>query len=155
MTTFPCHYCARHIVAAGIYEVQYIEPYPKSKALQLHADAIETSAAKWYPPTEPNMRSDEITNRKRRKTLLAAPPAPGTDPEPQVPAPEIGKVLFRPFVGVAPRMYPRAFLKDRDYKDKLTGKFGIREPEWGGQWGLHKLSYHELEARLGESPLEE
>jgi deoxycytidylate deaminase len=32
VTTFPCHFCARHIVTAGVYEVQYIEPYPKSQA---------------------------------------------------------------------------------------------------------------------------
>jgi len=39
-TTFPCHNCARHIVAAGILKVFYIEPYEKSLALDLHADAI-------------------------------------------------------------------------------------------------------------------
>lgn len=39
-TTFPCHNCARHIVAAGISEVYYIEPYPKSLALSLHDDAL-------------------------------------------------------------------------------------------------------------------
>lgn len=39
VTTFPCHSCARHIIAAGIHEVQFIEPYPKSKALDLHNDA--------------------------------------------------------------------------------------------------------------------
>jgi deoxycytidylate deaminase len=39
-TTFPCHICARHIVAAGIKRVIYVEPYPKSKAKQLHDDAI-------------------------------------------------------------------------------------------------------------------
>ena len=43
-TTFPCHNCAKHIVAAGIRRVVYIEPYPKSKALDLHGDAIRTSA---------------------------------------------------------------------------------------------------------------
>jgi len=42
-TTFPCHNCARHIVAAGIRTVFYIEPYPKSLALKLHNDAIGTS----------------------------------------------------------------------------------------------------------------
>lgn len=42
-TTFPCHSCARHIVAAGIKRVVYIEPYTKSLALQLHSDAITTS----------------------------------------------------------------------------------------------------------------
>lgn len=39
-TTFPCHSCARHIVAAGIERVYYIEPYEKSLASDLHADAI-------------------------------------------------------------------------------------------------------------------
>lgn len=39
-TTFPCHSCARHIVAAGIKEVYYIEPYEKSMAEVLHKDAI-------------------------------------------------------------------------------------------------------------------
>lgn len=39
-TTFPCHNCARHIVAAGIKRVLYIEPYEKSLALELHDDAI-------------------------------------------------------------------------------------------------------------------
>lgn len=39
-TTFPCHNCAKHIVAAGISRVVYIEPYPKSLADRLHGDAI-------------------------------------------------------------------------------------------------------------------
>src|SRR3954464_15400320 len=39
-TTFPCHNCAKHIVAAGIRAVQYVEPYPKSRALELHNDSI-------------------------------------------------------------------------------------------------------------------
>lgn len=40
-TTFPCHNCAKHIVAAGISRVVYVEPYPKSKAGELHKDSIE------------------------------------------------------------------------------------------------------------------
>lgn len=39
-TTFPCHNCTRHIIAAGLAKVIYIEPYPKSKAEALHSDAI-------------------------------------------------------------------------------------------------------------------
>ena len=39
-TTFPCHNCTRHIIAAGVSIVTYIEPYPKSRALDLHNDAI-------------------------------------------------------------------------------------------------------------------
>jgi len=39
-TTYPCHNCARHIVASGIKEVYYIEPYRKSLATKLHWDSI-------------------------------------------------------------------------------------------------------------------
>lgn len=39
-TTFPCHNCAKHIVGAGIVEVQYVEAYPKSKATPLYRDQI-------------------------------------------------------------------------------------------------------------------
>lgn len=39
-TTFPCHMCAKHIVASGIAKVIFLEPYPKSLAHDLHSDAI-------------------------------------------------------------------------------------------------------------------
>ena len=39
-STFPCHNCAKHLIAAGIKRVVYIEPYPKSKALPFHDDSI-------------------------------------------------------------------------------------------------------------------
>jgi deoxycytidylate deaminase len=42
-TTFPCHNCAKHMIAAGVKRVVYIEPYPKSKALSSHDDSITTS----------------------------------------------------------------------------------------------------------------
>lgn len=38
--TYPCHNCARHIVAAGIVNVVYIQPYLKSLATKLHADVV-------------------------------------------------------------------------------------------------------------------
>jgi deoxycytidylate deaminase len=39
-TVYPCHNCARHIVAAGIKQVVYIQPYRKSLAIKLHHDAV-------------------------------------------------------------------------------------------------------------------
>jgi cytidine deaminase len=39
-TTFPCHICARHIVAAGVKEVIFIEPYEKSRVQELYSDSI-------------------------------------------------------------------------------------------------------------------
>jgi deoxycytidylate deaminase len=38
-TTYPCHNCAKHVIAAGIRRVVYVEPYPKSKALEFHPDS--------------------------------------------------------------------------------------------------------------------
>ena len=40
-TTFPCHMCARHIIASGIKQVVYIEPYPKSLAKDLYRKSIQ------------------------------------------------------------------------------------------------------------------
>lgn len=40
VTTFPCHNCAKHILAAGIEKVIFVEPYPKSKAIDFHSDSI-------------------------------------------------------------------------------------------------------------------
>ena len=40
-TTFPCHNCAKHIVASGIKRVVYVEPYPKSRALDFHSESIQ------------------------------------------------------------------------------------------------------------------
>jgi len=50
-TTFPCHGCARHILAAGIKKVVYIEPYPKSIAKQLYGDMIRSDGE---PGCNPN-----------------------------------------------------------------------------------------------------
>ncbi|PJJ96770.1 CMP deaminase [Lysobacteraceae bacterium NML91-0213] len=44
VTTYPCHSCARHIVAAGVSEVVYIEPYRKSLATRLHEDSLSEDA---------------------------------------------------------------------------------------------------------------
>lgn len=39
-TTFPCHDCAKHIVASGISRVVYIEPYRKSLVQELYPDSV-------------------------------------------------------------------------------------------------------------------
>ncbi|WNZ64012.1 anti-phage dCTP deaminase [Myxococcus sp. MxC21-1] len=116
VTTFPCHYCARHIVSAGVDEVQYIEPYPKSRALALHGDSITRAPRAWTAPSKGG-----------------------------------GKVLFRPFTGVAPRLYMRAFLKDRDLKLDADGKMQMGTPDWGTAWDISKVSHVELELLLTSS----
>jgi deoxycytidylate deaminase len=127
VTTFPCHYCARHIVSAGVDEVQFIEPYPKSQALTLHKDSIqfEKGPKGWVPPSSDDWKVNS------EKIKMGSP-----------------HVLFRPFTGVAPRMYRRAFQKDRQLKDKVSGDMLIHEPDWGTPYDLSKKSYAELEAAL-------
>lgn len=43
-TTFPCHNCAKHIIAAGVKKIVFLEPYPKSKAYELYADEIQVES---------------------------------------------------------------------------------------------------------------
>ena len=43
-TTFPCHMCAKLILASGITRVVYIEPYPKSYAEDMYSNAIALEA---------------------------------------------------------------------------------------------------------------
>jgi cytidine deaminase len=40
VTTFPCHNCAKHIIAAGIRRVVYLEPYPKSRTDHLYKEEV-------------------------------------------------------------------------------------------------------------------
>lgn len=53
-TTFPCHSCARHIIASGIKSVVYIEPYEKSLARRLHGDDIS------YDPDESDRNPNKV-----------------------------------------------------------------------------------------------
>lgn len=43
-TTFHCHNCTKHILAAGIKSVVFMEPYPKSLAQELHNNEIEVDS---------------------------------------------------------------------------------------------------------------
>lgn len=76
-TTFPCHNCAKHIVAAGIERVVFVEPYPKSKAVSLHADSIKLAGEE---------SGDQRLGRHTRSI-------------------ESRRTAFEPFLGVGPRRY--------------------------------------------------
>lgn len=73
-TTFPCHLCAKHIVAAGIDRVVFLEPYPKSYAQKLHSDSItfETDVPnkvnfKPFIGISPRRYRDIFEKKKRKK----------------------------------------------------------------------------------------
>jgi cytidine deaminase len=78
-TTFPCHMCARHIIASGICRVVYIEPYPKSMTEDLYGDMVIVDA---IPAAY-----DESQDKKGSH----------------------GPVAFEPFEGVAPTFYRELF----------------------------------------------
>jgi deoxycytidylate deaminase len=103
-TTFPCHNCAKHIVDAGIRRVVYIEPYPKSQAMDLHRDSImlDESFSVGTTPSE-NWGSE-------RNNIEPARP-----------------VAFQPFIGIGPRRFVDLFSMHLSSglplrrKDKETG----------------------------------
>jgi hypothetical protein len=111
VTTFPCHGCAKHLVTAGVRRVVFIEPYPKSLAMELHHDAIYLQGA-----TESKSEVDWTGKQPKRED----------------------KLQLAPFVGVAPRRYQdlfsrstwegrRAEIKDSSGKMVPTG-LGLRLP---------------------------
>jgi deoxycytidylate deaminase len=93
-TTYPCHNCARHIVAAGLRAVYFIEPYEKSLAQKLHSDAIAHDQDAEVP-----LQEWQDLNRRRHR-----------------------KVSFLHFEGVAPRRYLDLFEAGGERKDPRTGK---------------------------------
>ena len=135
VTTFPCHYCARHIVSSGVAEVQFIEPYPKSLALQLHNDSIETISATSTQFFESEKAESEKNHGNEDDKLNAKEG-------------EHLRVLFHSFVGVAPRLYTRAFQKRGDLKDRVTGEMKFEETNLVDDWSPYTKAYPELEAEL-------
>lgn len=79
-TTFPCHNCAKHIVAAGISRVVFVEPYPKSKAIPLHGDAITLVG---------EQVDEEVSHLTETVRTF--------------------RTVFEPFLGVGPRRYVDLF----------------------------------------------
>lgn len=94
-TTFPCHECARHIVAAGIKEVVYLEPYPKSAVASLYADSIQVDPHRRDPKkvtfrtfvgvSPPRYLEFFTVNRERKDSHGQRIPFDARDEEPHLP----------------------------------------------------------------------
>ncbi|MDQ6802755.1 MAG: deaminase [Acidobacteriota bacterium] len=129
-TTFPCHECARLIITAGIRRVIFIEPYQKSRALELHGDAIVGYDA---PPTESCEAKD---------------------------CSDLHYVEFSPFVGIGPRRFGDLFSLITPSGIRLERKTASGERKiWSASAAIPKvqmlpLSYLDLEQRA-VSQLEE
>lgn len=46
VTTYPCHLCIKHIIAAGISKVYYVEPYFKSLTADMFSDHLNFDSSK-------------------------------------------------------------------------------------------------------------
>lgn len=86
-TTYPCHECARLIVATGIREVVYVDAYPKSQVRDMYADEVDEG---------PDARPDRVS--------------------------------FRPFEGIAPRLFRAVFAKTGRGRDAASGKYEAWQP---------------------------
>ncbi|MFM0718254.1 anti-phage dCTP deaminase [Paraburkholderia strydomiana] len=125
-TTFPCHNCARHIVAAGIDSVYYIEPYEKSLAVTSHSDSIIVLD---HDGSEKISRKSDVDPTKM--------------------------VKFIHFAGVAPRIYTKFFQRDkRKGKDGRFLEWG--ETEVKSKIMVEFLdSYRDFEAKVTQKFEEE
>ena len=114
VTTFPCHECARNIVAAGIASVTYLQPYDKSMAGELYEDMIDFRTA----PIDP-----------------AAWGTPTSDPK---------KVVFAPFEGIAPHRFDELFSRMTRKTSLREAAWAEQSPEgqsinWPNQETKHVL----------------
>lgn len=123
-TTFPCHECARLIITAGIERVVYIEPYPKSRALELHRDAIVA----YDDPTPPKCETNGCGARH--------------------------VVQFEPFLGIGPHRFVDLFSITtsagipRERKTKTTGERILWDPKTSlPKVEMLPMSYLDLEAK--------
>lgn len=100
-TTFPCHMCTRAIINVGIRNVFYIEPYPKSMALELYSDSIVV---------DKKLSKGEYLSRLLDTSVCDH------------------RVHYIAFEGCAPRRYDDLFTYTHTRKDKATGKREAFDP---------------------------
>jgi len=116
--TYPCHNCARHIVASGISSVVYIEPYVKSLATTLHSDAVTEN------PTEKNKvvfrQYDGVAPRNFLRLFR-----PSTDRK------KAGK-LARPPKATALPIFRKQLDAQADYESKIVADLARKEQDSDG-----------------------
>jgi cytidine deaminase len=112
-TTYPCHICARHVIASGIQEVVYIEPYPKSLTASLyHREMVSEGDADGVSKTDvenkvvfrsfrgisPTLYQRVFTYRRRKDSYGAIAKWSPSSAKPVGAVPEITRPNFEAFV---------------------------------------------------------
>jgi cytidine deaminase len=115
-TTYPCHICARHVIASGIREVVYVEPYPKSLTASLYhremvseGDADNVSNADYehkvvfrsFRGISPTLYQRVFAYRRRKDSYGAIAEWLPTAAEPLGAVSEITRPTFEAFVANA------------------------------------------------------
>jgi len=125
-TTFPCHNCAKHIIAAGIERVVFVEPYLKSKAIEFHKDSIRIN----YPQDE------ELPSKIHEpRTHVSFEPFFGVGPRRFFD-------LFSMSLGVGKELTR----KDRDSGEIVSFNPEIAQP----RLRMHEVSYLDLEREAAD-----
>lgn len=128
VTAYPCHNCAKHLIAADVSEVVYLEPYAKSRAASMYKEHVDRFVpfsgvaprryASWFIEARRSDRKHKVTgaaltwsNEDRKKAVpfvtggvtLASVRrredlARGTQPPDEVPADPTGSLMTEPDV---------------------------------------------------------
>ena len=64
VTTYPCENCIKHILASGIQEVIFIEPYPKSRATEFFKESIKDLSSLDDKNIEKDQKIDKLKFRR-------------------------------------------------------------------------------------------
>lgn len=151
-TTFPCHECAKLIIGAGIAQVVYIEPYPKSRIAQMYETEIATEPfVALCNSCEAASSSIDDCSSCGKKDLIKLERGTCTE------CGGLHRVEFRPFVGVGPRRYLELFAmtSPEGLKFKRKDERGHRIPWSPAQRSpMFPLSYLEKESILYDDYIE-
>jgi deoxycytidylate deaminase len=151
-TTFPCHECAKLIIGAGVSQVVYIEPYPKSRVAQMYETEIATEpfVALCNACEAASISSNDCSSCGSKDLIKLER---GTCTE----CGSLHRVEFRPFVGIGPRRYLELFVmtSPEGLKFKRKDDRGRRLPWNPAQRSpMFPLSYLEKESILYDAYIE-
>ena len=101
VTGFPCQSCIGYIESAGINEVIYLDPYPTVEIFNQFKDSITSTQKGWIPPSSMRLiYSSDVANQTKDS-----------------------KMLFQPYVGIAPKRFAEVFLSHDHNSSEMTNQF--------------------------------
>ena len=119
VTSFPCQACIGYIASAGINELIYLEPYPSTEIFEQFSNSITTISSGWIPPSSMRLiYSSNVANQIKNS-----------------------RMLFRPYVGVAPSRFQEVFLNDEKASQHDVSEFEGADSESENNLNDQQQSY--------------